>query len=104
MKYIYATLAISISAIVIIACSFPPTTVGGGLPAISTTSSTLGSPNQRSGAEGDVEGYNAIWCPATNAAYIVGSSDDDGETAMQRDKGKYKMIGNNGKVVLSRDS
>jgi len=34
----------------------------------------------------------------------IGSSDDDGETAQQRDKGKYKMIGTNGKVVLSRDS
>tara|TARA_R110000822_G_scaffold164392_4_gene304761 strand:+ start:3223 stop:3840 length:618 start_codon:yes stop_codon:yes gene_type:complete len=34
----------------------------------------------------------------------IGSSDDDGETAMQRDKGKYKMIGTNGKVILSRDS
>lgn len=34
----------------------------------------------------------------------IGSSDDDGETAMQRDRGKYKMIGQNGKVVLSRDS
>jgi hypothetical protein len=34
----------------------------------------------------------------------IGSADDDGETAMQRDKGKYKMIGTNGKVILSRDS
>jgi len=34
----------------------------------------------------------------------IGSSDDDGENAMQRDKGKYKMIGHGGKVVLSRDS
>ena len=34
----------------------------------------------------------------------IGSADDDGETAMQRDKGKYKMIGTNGKVVLSSDS
>ena len=34
----------------------------------------------------------------------IGSADDDGETAMQRDKGKYKMIGQNGKIVLSRDS
>lgn len=34
----------------------------------------------------------------------IGSSDDDGEKAQQRDMGKYKMIGHNGKIVLSRDS
>ncbi len=33
----------------------------------------------------------------------ISSTDDDAESAMQRDKGKYKMVGNNGKVVLSRD-
>ena len=33
----------------------------------------------------------------------ISSTDDDAESAMQRDKGKYKMIGSNGKVVLSRD-